>query len=64
MSENYGWVCPLCKRVNAPWVSQCPCCDDGSYPKVIGPCIPYTPDTSKGWWEEPPKWTCVVVSDE
>ena len=20
-----GWVCPRCKRVNAPWVSQCDC---------------------------------------
>lgn len=21
---GYGWVCPICKTVNAPWVSQCP----------------------------------------
>lgn len=21
----YGWVCPRCGRVNAPWASQCGC---------------------------------------
>lgn len=24
-SRQYGWVCPLCGRANAPWISQCPC---------------------------------------
>jgi hypothetical protein len=20
---NYGWICPICKKVLAPWVRQC-----------------------------------------
>ena len=23
--KQYGWVCPLCGRANAPWLNQCPC---------------------------------------
>lgn len=22
---TYGWVCPVCGKVNAPWASQCTC---------------------------------------
>ncbi|MFA5054150.1 MAG: hypothetical protein WC565_08835 [Parcubacteria group bacterium] len=22
---QYGWVCPLCGKVNAPWVASCDC---------------------------------------
>lgn len=24
MSE-YGWICPKCNKVHAPWVSECDC---------------------------------------
>ena len=23
--KNYGWVCPVCGKVNAPWVDACNC---------------------------------------
>ena len=22
---SYGWVCPVCGKVNAPWASECTC---------------------------------------
>ena len=22
---NYGWICPVCKRVLAPFIQECPC---------------------------------------
>ena len=28
-SAEYGWICPRCNRVNAPWKSQCDC--SGNY---------------------------------
>lgn len=24
-TTNMGWQCPVCAKVNAPWVAQCPC---------------------------------------
>ena len=33
-----GWICPLCGKVNAPWVMQCSCNRKTQIlPKVGGP---------------------------
>ena len=36
----YGWVCPVCGKVNAPWASQCTC--KGKLP------VPYEPTCNTG----------------
>jgi len=45
---QYGWVCPVCNRVNAPWVSSCPC--RGSW---------YNPWNNpwENTWTSDPKWS-------
>lgn len=37
---NYGWVCPVCGKANAPWASQCTC--KGKLP------VPYEPTCNTG----------------
>ena len=32
---TYGWVCPVCGKVNAPWASQCTC--NGKLQAPYGP---------------------------
>lgn len=42
---TYGWVCPVCGKVNAPWASQCTC--KGKLPVFYGPtCNTGTPSVS------------------
>ena len=33
-----GWICPRCKRVNAPWVDHCDCIDDSLKTNNINCC--------------------------
>jgi hypothetical protein len=28
---NYGWICPKCGQVHAPWVAQCYCPESKPY---------------------------------
>ena len=37
---TYGWVCPVCGKVNAPWASQCTCKG-----KLL---VPYEPTCNTG----------------
>lgn len=42
---NYGWVCPVCGKVNAPWANQCTC--KGKLPVPYEPtCNTRTPSVS------------------
>lgn len=55
-----GWQCPVCERVNAPWVSQCPCAPCG-YPKY--PTYPAYPPTQQPMAPQWPTITCCARSD-
>lgn len=34
MSNREGWVCPRCKKVNAPWMPTCNCKESRAQPKT------------------------------
>jgi len=56
-----GWQCPVCLRVNAPWVSQCPCnpCGYLNYPTY-----PTYPPTDRPEFPQWPTVTCCVGSKD
>lgn len=47
--SRQGWECPRCKRINAPFVAECPCSQDAQRGPVItiepGPREPWTTGT-------------------
>lgn len=46
-STEYGWACPRCGRINAPWKSQCDCAGGGYwYPTW------YPWDYKEPWWKQ------------
>lgn len=70
---SYGWVCPKCGRVNAPWKSTCDCYNGIATP-YTPPSTPYTPietpnpfdpygpykwGDAPGWWNKGP--TCEIL---
>lgn len=43
---EYGWACPRCGRINAPWKSQCDCSGGNWYPTW------YPWDYKEPWWKQ------------
>ena len=42
---EYGWACPRCGRINAPWKSQCDCSGNYYYPS-------WYYDYKEPWWKQ------------
>lgn len=47
-----GWICPRCRKVNAPWKSSCDCSGNEYYWPV--PYHPILPSYPQPVWIEPP----------
>ena len=49
-SKDYGWICPKCGKVNAPWQSSCDCNTHYIPHLVPFPYYPAYPDYYKITW--------------
>jgi hypothetical protein len=59
--KEYGWICPKCGKVNAPWKSECDCPKDWyvPYPTYIPyPNFLYRPN-EPFWVVTPDSYTYV-----
>lgn len=46
-SMEYGWACPRCGRINAPWKSQCDCAGNNYWYPTWNPW-----DYKEPWWKQ------------
>ena len=75
---QYGWVCPKCGKVNAPWKDSCNCHLNTPYtppntptPTPFNP-MPYWPQAPEvgdvpGWWQYGPSCTpipCIITATD
>ena len=51
---QYGWKCPACSAVMAPWQSSCVNCY-GEQKLAVG-------DFPNGWWDTKPTWDYTQVT--
>jgi hypothetical protein len=66
MSSNYGWICPRCSRVNAPWKETCDCSPAIWNYEVFpsGPVYPPNPvPTTNGPLPAPSFYHCNTTED-
>ena len=78
-NTQYGWVCPKCGKVNAPWKDSCNCYLNVPYmppntpspaPFNPMPSWPQTPEIgdAPGWWQYGPSCTtpipCVITATD
>jgi len=57
-NKQYGWICPKCGRVNAPWKDSCDCDNYNMiYPTIPYPTIPCPRPVYEVWQFTPDSYT-------